>query len=48
MTGQDIVDEAWRDFERWLAEQDDDVQELSVLKQALLYGASQDEKGMAA
>ena len=48
MTGQEIVDEAWRDFERWLSEQDDDVQELSVLEQALLYDAAQDKKEMAA
>lgn len=41
MTGQEIVDEAWRDFERWLAEQDDDVQELSILEQVALYDAWQ-------
>lgn len=48
MTGQEIVDEAWCDFERWLAEQDDDVQELSILEQVLLYDAAQDIKERAA
>jgi hypothetical protein len=48
VTGQEIVDEAWRDFERWLAEQDDDIQELRILEQAVLYDSEQDMKEMAA